>query len=171
MYIPSTTSGMLNAHEIIPGLWQGAAPPEGSRLRDLGFSALVLCAKEHQPKARVFPGVQTFHAPNDDDFSRPPTRDELRIALNAARQVAQIVRRRDTVLVTCWMGLNRSGLVSALALHLLTGHSGFTCIQDVRRARKRALRNPGFLEALLRLEPKSSLQAYASEPSLSPSTT
>lgn len=169
MYVPTTTSGLLDAHEIAPGLWQGAAPPEGSRLSELGFSAVVLCAKEHQPKARIFPGLRVIHAPNDDDFSRPPTREELRVAVNAARQVAQIVRRRDTVLVTCWMGLNRSGLVSALALHLLTGRSGFSCIQDVKKARKRALRNPGFQEALLRLEPKDSLLASASEPSRSPS--
>jgi protein-tyrosine phosphatase len=56
------------------------------------------------------------------------------------------------VLVTCRMGKNRSGLVSALALHLLTGQSGKACIQHIQSRRKGALRNPGFNECLVRLQ-------------------
>lgn len=140
---------------MAPGLWQGSRPPEGSTLANLGIDVLVLCAMEVQPPAERFPGVEVLYAPNDDDFSRPPTRQELGIALATARQVAQAIRAQKTVLVTCYAGLNRSGLVSALTLHFLDGISGDVAIKMVRAARGfRALGNPGFKKALRTLAPK-----------------
>lgn len=162
----------IDAHEIYPGLWQGSAPLEGPVLSQLGFKGLVLCAKEHQPAAERFSGLQVIHAPNDDDFSRLPTREELNIALKAAYQVVDMIRRKETVLVTCWMGRNRSGLVSALALHLMTGKAGFTCMRQVRARRgRRALGNPGFQQVLTKLPAKDRSQASASGPVRSPRTT
>jgi protein-tyrosine phosphatase len=106
---------------------------------------------EHQPPASNFPGVTVIHAPNDDDFSRLPTRDELRLAIQAARQAVPILQGGGKVLSTCYMGLNRSGLVSALTLHLWLGVSGDEAIQMVRRGRKGSMRNPGFQTVLSRL--------------------
>lgn len=145
----------LGAGEVAPGLWQGSRPPEGSVLANLGINVLVLCAMEVQPPAERFPGVEVLHAPNDDDFERPPTRQELGIALATARQVVQALQAQKTVLVTCFAGLNRSGLVSALTLHFLEGISGEVAIKRVRAARGfRALGNPGFKKALRTLAPK-----------------
>jgi len=146
----------LDANEVYPGIWQGSVPPEGSALANLGFKGLVLCAMEHQPAASRFSGIQVLHAPNDDDFERLPTREELRLAFQAARGVAKLVSDGLPVLVTCRMGKNRSGLVSALAIHFLAGLGGMECLFQVRSHRKGALGNPGFQEALSRLQATSS---------------
>ncbi len=53
----------LDAHEVAPGLWQGAVPPEGHAVAEAGFSMLVLCAEEYQFQADCFPGVRVVHAP------------------------------------------------------------------------------------------------------------
>jgi protein-tyrosine phosphatase len=142
---------MFDASEIYPNLWQGSRPPEGSALSSYGYGAVVFCANEWQPEASRYPGVKVIYAPNDDDYSRAPTRQELSLALRAAREIAQLVARGVRVLVSCQKGLNRSGLVSALALHFLTGKSGLACILSVKRCRPRALANPGFQRALTAL--------------------
>lgn len=142
----------MDAHEIVPGLWQGSAPIQGTALAEKGFGAVVLCAMEHQPTEDKFPGLKVIHAPNADDFSRLPSRSELEIAVSAANQVARLVDEGQKVLVTCWQGRNRSGLVSALALHNLTGQSGFACILRVRAKRRKSLSNPGFQEVLSKIK-------------------
>ena len=141
----------MSRDRLHKGLYQGSRPPPGDSLRQDGFRLLVLCAMEHQPPASNFPGVRVIHAPNDDDFSRLPTRDELRLAIQAARQAVPILAGGGKVLSTCYMGLNRSGLVSALTLHLWLGVSGDEAIQMVRRGRKGSMRNPGFQTVLSRL--------------------
>ena len=55
---------------------------------------------------------------------------------------------RHTVLVRCWMGLNRSGLVVALVLMRL-GYSAADAIDLIRTQRSRfALCNPLFVQYL-----------------------
>jgi protein-tyrosine phosphatase len=50
--------------------------------------------------------------------------------------------------VTCWAGRNRSGLVTAIALHKLTGFSGVQCVRIIRKARPLALTNLQFRAAI-----------------------
>jgi hypothetical protein len=128
-------------------LWIGGAPPEGMQLSKAGFTGLVLCAQEHQPSADSFPGVDVLYAPFDDRGLEPRP-EELGVALGASRQVANAVRDGGKVLVTCWEGLNRSGLVTALALMRLTGVNGQSAVFKVQQARPGALRNPYFAEYL-----------------------
>lgn len=144
-FIPKFT-----AHEIYPGLWQGSAPPAGGALRKQGFTHVALCAIEHQPPASWFHGVRVIHAPNDDNFDGL-TRDQVSGAITTARAVAKAVQEGGNVLVTCRMGQNRSGLVSAIAIHMLTGKPGAECVQIVQNGRPKALRNPAFVEMLGRL--------------------
>ena len=133
----------LDAHEIVPGLWQGSLPPLGKAVGQGGFHLLVLCAREHQYPSVYFPDVAVVNAPNDDNAAYGPlTREKLKTALQAAHRVVKAVKAGKTALVTCAAGLNRSGLVSALALHLLYGWSGDRCIKQVR-ARRPAKRNIG----------------------------
>lgn len=141
----------LDAHRIHGGLFQGSRPPPGSALYNTGFRALVLCAEEHQPAASLFPGLEVIHAPNADDFSRLPSREELQRALLAARRLVPYLSRGEMVLSTCYAGRNRSGLVSALALHLWLGCSGAQAIQTIQATRPRSLGNPGFRLVLQRL--------------------
>lgn len=158
----------LDATQIIPGLYQGSAPPPGRTLAQAGFKKLILCAMEFQPPHLVpayanniigleapdpFPGVEVFYAPNDDNPLEPATREQLLIAIGAARSTAMTLQHGGKVLVTCWMGLNRSGLVSALTLHILLGCSGRKAVQMVQQKRPNALKNPQFVSHLNRIRP------------------
>lgn len=137
----------IDAHQIAAQLWQGSQPATGRELADAGFTALVLCAEEYQPRSRSFPNVHVYHAPNDD-AKRLPSAEEGRIAMAAAQWVAGRILLGDTVLVTCHAGRNRSGLVSALALWRLTGKSIQACAQRVMKRRPLALTNRYFLHWL-----------------------
>jgi hypothetical protein len=144
----------FDAHEIVPGLWQGSLPLAGSSVKGRGFTQLVLCARELQPPAGDYPGVEVIYAPNDDhpDYG-PLDREKLRVAIRAAKQVAKGIRNGGQALVTCAAGANRSGLVSGLVLHMLLGWSGDQAVSQIRRKRKvkkgyKPLTNAEFTAAL-----------------------
>lgn len=150
----------LDAHEIVPGLWQGSLPPRGPAVANAGFGLLVLCARDYQRPTHDYPGVEVLHAPNDDSgWSRPKAKD-MAVATWAARKVITAIDNGQKVLVTCYAGINRSALVVAHAIHGLHGYSGEACIQLIRERRKlahpsdQALTNDYFVEALLRLPGK-----------------
>lgn len=127
-------------------LWQGPKPPTGPFVRHAGFDVLVLAAEEYQPAAHLFPGVRVIHAPIDD--ARLSRSEALRVEA-AAREVARALQSGQRVLVTCWMGLNRSGIISARALQLL-GVPIDRAIAMVRAARPNALFNKHFVRHLRR---------------------
>lgn len=129
-------------------LYMGPAPrpDDGWKMRER-FDVLILAAEEHQPSGRFFPGVQVIHVPLDDNAFVPA--NELRIAKKAAAIVATALSNGKRVLVTCWLGRNRSGLITALAL-VRMGAQPEKAIELVRRARgKDALSNPTFVEIIL----------------------
>ena len=142
---------MIEASPILPLLWQGSAPPPGPHVRLAGYDTLILCAEEYQPGSEEFPGVEVVYAPNDDDYDTSPTREQFALALRASRVAQQRVLEKKRVLVTCRMGRNRSGLVSALTLYLL-GLPAKLAIEQVQKKRLRdSLQNPQFVRALLNL--------------------
>jgi protein-tyrosine phosphatase len=141
----------IEADLIIPNLWQGSAPQPGEVLCQNGIKILVLCAIDYQPPSHAFPGVQVIHAPYDDDFDNPPDRETLSMVINAGTHVANALRLGSTCLVTCWAGKNRSGFVTAIALHKLLGISGMEAVQRIKAQRPIALENPQFLSCLSRV--------------------
>ncbi len=151
----------FDADEIIPGLWQGSLPSTGNMVKGRGFTVLILCAREKQPPAELYPGVRVVHAPNDDHPNYGPLdREKLRTAIQAAKQAAEAIRNGGKVLVTCAAGLNRSGLVSGLTLHFLYGWSGHKAINQIRQKRKCQngycpLSNSEFVAALMNLKTKA----------------
>lgn len=145
----------IDADQIVPGLWQGSIPPLGDVLARHGFDVVVLCAVEWQFPSDMFKGVAVIHAPNNDDGSEL-TRNQLDTAIRAAKQVTSRIRDGQIVLSTCAVGMNRSGLVSALTLHFLNGWSGWYCREVVRAGRKftdgrKALSSQYFTDALMNL--------------------
>jgi protein-tyrosine phosphatase len=146
---------MIEAHEIVPGLWQGSRPPTGRTVASAGFDVAVFCALEYQPPGSYFPGVQVIHAPNDDDPLFPISKQDLQTAVVTASRLADLLAKDRKILVTCMAGINRSGLVVALTLHKVFGYSGHTCIELVRERRTlddgEALRNRQFVDALMKL--------------------
>lgn len=141
---------LIDASRIWPRLWQGSALATHHDLRRRGFAALVLCAEEYQPDASLFPGLDVIHCPIDDTIE-PLDRRSIGLVNRAAGLVAAHLNAGRRVLVTCMQGRNRSGLVSGLALHMLTGMPGAECVRVVRKGRANALTNPAFAEKLGRL--------------------
>ena len=131
----------VDANEVYPRLYMGSRPgPEAGRR----FDVIVLAAEEYQPTAAEIGARTVVHAPLDD--GPPMTAREKRAALQAAAHVATAVRHGKRVLVTCNMGLNRSGLITALSLMLGAHVPRERAVALVRRARgPDALANPHFL--------------------------
>jgi len=143
----------VSASKIVEGLYVGSAPPPGD-YHDL-FDVIVLVSDEYQPEEKAFRGVMRVRRFPFDD-SRDPTNHDLQTAWTAAEAVARDLRRWRLVLVSCRIGRNRSALVAALAIYLLTGVSGEEAMQMVREARvddtgTRALSNPAFRDLLVAL--------------------
>jgi protein-tyrosine phosphatase len=138
----------MSRSEVAPGLFVSSKPPPG---RHEGIDTIVLAAMEYQPPGYLFPGIEVIHAPLDDAPGRRMSEDEIAIATKAAERVARRLRAGRRVLSTCAMGLNRSALVAALAMHEVYGMNPDEIIARLRRARGAwALSNPNF-EKLLRI--------------------
>lgn len=137
--------GQYTAHKIADHLFQGGFPPPGGGLRAAGVDVLVLCARQWQD-ASVYPGLIVIQAPGDDDSRAHRMMQFIDVWMDAARQVADHVRAGRNVLVTCMAGQNRSGLVTAMALCLLTGMKGKDAVNHVSKTRPMALNNQTFAQ-------------------------
>lgn len=144
----------IDANCITPRLWQGSNPPQGPALRALGFNTLALCAREHQYPSEMYPGLRVLKVPMDDSAWVP-----VEEAQAAARVLADEHRVGRKILVVCNMGLNRSGLVTALTLWHLSGRPGVECLWQVQSRREGALFNHEFSTYLYMLPPKGKLRA------------
>lgn len=139
----------IDAHEIIPGVWQGAEPPAGWALSEAGFEILVLAAREAQWSADEFPGLIVYRVPLDDEV-RPFSATELQRIEEIVEQVAMHAAVGRKTLISCVMGINRSGFITARVIQKLTGSSAGQAIAQVKRRRKPvALTNPAFVRTLL----------------------
>ena len=129
---------------IQSNLAMGSFPPVHT---PLPFDTIVLCAIELQYPSNVLEVRKVIHAPLDDSLF-PITNNEKKIAIHAANQVSNLMCSGRKVLVTCHMGRNRSGLVTALAL-MNYGMSADRAIQLIRAERgQKTLRNRSFVDFL-----------------------
>lgn len=134
----------LDVSQVHENLYQGAWSPFGDELAKRGFEVLVLCAEENQHKDMYHGGIQVICAPGEDDSRVNRMRRFLPTWILAAQRVAVLLKAGKKVLVTCMAGLNRSGMVSAMALYLVTGWDGAKCVQHVQQTRQDALCNDTF---------------------------
>jgi protein-tyrosine phosphatase len=141
-----TLDNLIDADEIVPGLWQGAAPRNWGEVANQGFNTLVLCAVEHQPK--LVPGVSILRTPLLDEVGLYNPDTLIYQVRGVAQRVAARVLNKQKCLVTCHMGLNRSGIITAAALHFITGLPGIVCARMVQSKRFGALCNRDFVTAL-----------------------
>ena len=136
------------AHRITDHLYQGGAPPPGDGLKNAGVDVLVLCAKEWQDDT-AYPGLIVIKAPGDDDTRPSRLLRFIDSWKTAAELVVDHVRAGRNVLVTCMAGQNRSGIVSAMAVSLLTGCTGQEAVDLVSRQRPHALNNSTFAQYVI----------------------
>jgi hypothetical protein len=128
-------------------LWQGSAPPCNTPLGESGFDVLVLTALQHQLPPSCFPDLRLISV-GLDDTKNPPTEFEILEANRAAGEASRYWRRGARILVTCQMGLNRSGLVTALLLRDALGCTGLQARHWVQQARVVMTDDYGPLHAL-----------------------
>jgi len=139
--------------QIYTNLYQGSYPKLDKELSD-HFDIVVFTAVEKQPKAAALKGVPKNVVirkfPLDDDPCQLITRKQSAELLHLAKELAYHLRNGKRVLITCAMGMNRSGLVTALTLMAATGCHGKNALETVRARRRpmddgtRALFNPIF---------------------------
>lgn len=128
----------LDARNVTPRLWVGAQPPADRDLPE--FDILVLCALEYQPNPVAFHG-QVVRCPLPD---AQLTDHQIAHALMVARAVAGALNGGHRVLVTCASGFNRSTLIAALALMLVTRMGADELVEKIQRiARRRIDRRRG----------------------------
>ena len=142
---------MLVRFRVAQGIYQGPCPRSVEDVRRYGFNVLTFCAREIQPYIpdHVRHDVRVLYSPLNDNPHFPMTDEEWATALQAGREVARITSMGGRALTTCAMGLNRSGIVNAIALHYRFGVSGSQAIEQVRLGRGReALGNPSFVARL-----------------------
>lgn len=141
----------LDMNRIDRRLFQGAVPPYGHQLKELGFDVIVLCAAETQPTEEELPGLTILRMPSSDYKHIPPTKEHIAQVEITARAVANHIEEGRNVLVTCFGGFNRSGFVSAMVLHYLYDWPGEDCVRLVKAKRDFALHNKrfaGYLESI-----------------------
>ena len=117
--------------------------------RDLPkVDVLVLAAIEVQPESLAFHG-QVIRCPIPD---AELDSTQLRLVAQTSAVVAKAIVDGKRALVTCRMGLNRSALVIAFALHQLTTMSASQMVAHIRSRRgANALSNEFFVSYIERV--------------------
>lgn len=141
---------MMKIYEIAPGLLQSART---HTLSDAECDALVARYKVtgvvnlwHTPDPRVQLQVRWY-----EHHSLPDGRiyDQSKVTAEyLAGRVADEIQAGGVVLVHCWGGRNRSGLITALALTRLQGITGAEAARTVKAVRRGALVNRFFVNYL-----------------------
>jgi protein-tyrosine phosphatase len=111
-----------------------------------GFDMIVSAAEEW--KAERKPGITTVYIPLRDvpfDFERYP--HELLDLVDIAADIAERVRGGERVFIFCNMGMNRSGLMTALTMMHL-GATPQSAIKAIRRRHPCTLSNESFVRAI-----------------------
>ncbi len=134
--------------KVAQNLWVGRFPGWMTGVDDPTIKS-VYCVCEEEPDYPVANGQQVFHRPFRDTARLPPPE----VLMTLARKVSQS-RKSGGVLVHCWLGMNRSCLITCLAL-VLDGMQPQDALALVRKKRsKYALPNKVFRDWLLGLSVK-----------------
>jgi protein-tyrosine phosphatase len=138
----------IDSYRIFENLYQGSIPPGGRIVSDAGFDVLVLCAWENQDPSH-YEGLEVILAPGEDIKDSINDPQELETWKVAATTVYERLKEGKRVLVTCIGGYNRSGMVTAMAMHHVLGWSGTDIVDHIRRKRTGALHNRAFARWLV----------------------
>lgn len=141
----------MDVTQLAGNLWIGSAPRSGSRYER--FGVIYFVAEEIRPEPTMFRSKVRYFGFDDGPLDEK-TWTTARIA---ADSVTKDLVAGHQVLVTCAMGRNRSALVCAIALHMMTGMPGreiaeFVAGKRVDRNGEHALSNQafrGYVESLL----------------------
>jgi protein-tyrosine phosphatase len=130
---------------IVPNIAQGSYPGLKGKAFDHA-DILVLCAEEFQAKNLKAPaGKAIVRLGFDDDIYRPIPPEAGKIFHEHAKHLGAAALAGRRIMITCAMGLNRSGLMTALTLMHGYRMSANDAINLIRARRdKECLCNPMF---------------------------
>jgi len=133
--------------QVYPNLFMGSK--RAIMNHDAGdFDVYVSTAAEIKPPISIQGDFRSYHISLDDapwDFGSHP--EEVVELVAIAKDLAMLVQSGHKVLIFCHMGMNRSGLMTALTLMQL-GLSWNQAIANIRQRHGCALSNQSFVEAL-----------------------
>jgi len=133
--------------EVYPGLFMGSKRALDSRDAGL-FDVFISTAAEIKPPQSIMGDFASYHILLDDKpwkFGDHP--EEVVELVTAAADVAMMVRRGKKVLIFCHMGMNRSGLMTALTLMNL-GYTWQQALAAIRQRHGCTLSNQSFVDSL-----------------------
>jgi len=158
-------------HKSGAELWQGDKYDVNRLFRheETPISVIGLFAQEYQPDDPL--GRYELLKIGYDDNSGAEDVELSQVANladGAADTLSDRLRAGKSCLSSCAMGLNRSGLVSALTLMKLTGMTPTEAVAQVRGMRRaqegmQALCNPKFVEIIHRLAPTAGTKSTYTE--------
>lgn len=112
------------------------------------FDVYVSMAAEIKPPRSIKGDFSSYHIKLIDapwDFAAHP--EEVVDLVAAARDLAMLVKNGHRVLIICHMGMNRSGLMTALVLMHL-GYSWKKALKTIKKRHGCALSNDSFVKVL-----------------------
>lgn len=145
----------LDGVQVWGPVYQGALPPTGAALGNAGMRAIVVCAAEICPSLTddSYPGVAVHRCPLFDEhtFVHAAMWLEIELAAEFVKRCVNgdvITNKSIPVLIACQQGKNRSALVTAAAVHLLTNCSGLQAYEMLKACSPRTFSNPYFAAAI-----------------------
>lgn len=133
--------------QVYPNLFMGSKKAVTNRTAG-AFDVYVSAASEIEPPRSINENFISYHISLDDspwDFGNHP--DEVLELITIAGDMAMLVRSGHKVLIFCHMGMNRSGLMTALTLMQL-GFSWKWSLATIRKRNGCTLSNRSFVAAL-----------------------
>jgi len=132
-------------------LWQSGYREIPHNLKIIGIHVVIYAAAECPPLNHHV-GAELKYFPNDDAMFPKgiPQYDALLWnAKQAVPTVVEAIKDGKNVLVTCSQGINRSSLVTGLALNQLSSLSSWEVINLIKDKREGTLTNGSFMEMIL----------------------
>jgi protein-tyrosine phosphatase len=132
----------LIVSEIVPKVYVSGFPDIAVRkqMRKLGIQRVISLTHKEPPELGI--PVERF------PFTDSVTKYDVTQVQKAVDRTIQAMQDGEILLVHCAYGLNRSPLVTALALHQFTNLSGPWVLNLIRSKRPGALHNPMYAEWL-----------------------
>lgn len=143
-------SALLGIFEVHSGIWMGGGLSDYKVLRTFGIETVVLAAAELQSTNFEETDIHVIRAPlTDDQISE----EQFLTARNVAFQIAKRLEGGGGgVFIGCNHGMNRSALIVVLTLQRMLDIHVNDAIELVRTARRGALNNVSFVDALVSAE-------------------
>lgn len=142
---------LIYQHPKAGSIWQSGYREIPHDLKEACIHVVIYAAAECPPLNHHV-GAELKYFPNDDMMCPKGTPQYDALLWNAKQAVPTVVeavKEGKNVLVTCSQGINRSSLVTGLAINQLSTLSSWEVINLIKDKRDGTLTNGSFMEMIL----------------------